>query len=524
MQFEINYLYTFRYVPAKHRNHQEAKAKARMSVDVAELTDGDAPVVMTVANTVGQKPLSTGHDRFLAKEDGAPRRVRMRDGYFYVEGLSAAEFMRRATDLGSLNSTYLAASAGDKAKPGKESHTYKDPFNSVREARWRARDGWRDDLTQDDEGAAIAKMISAQAKKMIIVDGVTYEYCREPILGISIKNDDAVCLIMEAPNSIPDRGKPGGYGYLAGAAYTSSLIHAEHTMRQFDLAGAGVAYEVLDPNASSYDGVASDVILHLRWSEGKMKETIKAASTGTLQAYYRLAEALRHVDDSSPSVSQEILAAAEALLDIAHDPDIDEPMKELGNAWYMTRPSGSYRQYYSPDEGGPFSLGLDHVSSYKDKNEYAEAALCYAKRALARWEGRHPESTFDNGQTQRMTSAVEGDVTVAEIGSSGQAHHACRELGCGYAGIDHAIAAGSRLFHLSGKKSKNEEVRSKVAREGVIGLVVGPAVGNSDGEWKVITTDHPSASFALQAVASHIESMDERDIELSQDQQLISIF
>jgi hypothetical protein len=198
-------------------------------------------------------------------------------------------------------------------------------------------------------------------------------------------------------------------------------------------------------------------------------------------------------------------------------------MRELAHARYMTDTSGR-RPSVGPDDGGPFHLHLSHVSGYLDKYGNTAKAKTYSDRVLDRWEGRHAGSTFDNGQTDRMTSKAEGGVTVAEIGSDAQARLAARELGLDYACVDSAIAGGSRLFRLSAEKLGSTDERSQAARSGVVGLVIGPAAGDPNGHWAVKTTDHPKADVALDAVSQHVEAMDARDMELSQDQQLISIF
>ena len=523
MKFTIPYLYKFWYVPKGCINDRDAFAKATMEIEIAELGDADAPVVMKVANPPASAMSSLGYARFLARPDGAPRRVRMKDGYFYVEGFSAEELVERASSLSTLNSTFLSRIGKYQDTPGEIEKTHRT-ITSVREIRWRSDvGGLREDKTRDDEGAAVGAKIASQAAKMLLIDGVTYERCREPILSILMEPDkDPVYGIVEAYKSLEDRLV--GYNYSDTSSYTSSLVHAEHTMLQAGVEPSAIGIEVIDQAASSYDGVASDVVYHLTRASNKLKELVKAAPSGTLQAFYAVREALQNVDRGSPSISAEIVAAAQGVLDIAVDPDIDEPMQQLANARYMNDKSGRPLPGGNPNEGSPFFLGLDHVSDYRDRLRGAESAKFFADRVLARWEGRHPHSTFDNGQTQRMTSRVTDGITVAEIGSDAQARLAARELGVEYSVVDHAIEAGSRIFRVSATARFVETSLSVAARSGVVGLVIGPAAGVPDGQWKVISGDHPQACKALQAVAEHVEAMDERDMELSQDQQLISIF
>ncbi|MDW9481134.1 hypothetical protein GOB57_21040 [Sinorhizobium meliloti] len=522
MKFTVPYLYKFWYVPSKCQNDREAFGRATMEVEIAELGDSDAPVVMTVANpSSGQ--MSQKYSRFLARPDGTPRRVRMRDGLFYVEGFPVEEFVERASNLATLNTTFLSWIGKHEPSSGEIKNVH-HTITSVRDLRWsRNVGGLREDKTRDDGGAKVGAKIAKQAAKMLLIDGVTYERCREPILSIVIaKGKEPDYGVVEAYKSLDDRLGSGKYAN--PASYTSSLVHADRLMQQTGVDPSVISYEVVDRAASSYDGVASDMICHLTWASEKLKGVVRAAPLGTLQAYYRVREALEHVDHGSPSVSAEIVAAAQGILDIAVDPDIDEPMRELANARWMTDTSGRSLPGGNPNEGGPFFLGLGHVSDYRDIHGYADSARFHAELVLDRWEGRHPQSTFDNGQTQRMTSRVGNGITVAEIGSDAQARLAARELGVEYALVDSAIDAGSRIFRLSAETHFADTSISDAARSGVVGMVIGPQAGMPDGHWKVVPSDHPKAGLALQAVGEHVEAMDERDMELSQDQQLISIF
>ncbi len=523
MKFNIPYLYQFWYVPKGYINDRDAFAKATMEIEIAELGDADAPVVMKVANPPARALSSLNYARFLAKPDGQPRRVRMKDGYFYVEGYSAEELVARASNLSTLNSTFLSWIGKYEKLPGEIEKNHRT-VTSVSEIRWR-RDvgGLREDKTRDDGGAAVGAKIAAQAKEMILIDGVTYERCREPILSIVMEpGKDPVYGIVEAYKTLEDR--LAGYNYSDTSCYTSSLLHAEHTMLQAGVEPSVIGIEVIDPAASSYDGVASDVVYHLTRASTKLKEMVKAAPSGALQAFYAVREALQNVDRGSPSISAEIVAAAQGVLDIAVDPDIDEPMQQLANARYMNDTSGRALAGGNPDEGTSFFLGLDHVSDYRDRLRGAESAKFFAGRVLDRWEGRHPQSTFDNGQTQRMTTRVADGMTVAEIGSDAQARLVARDLGVAYGVVDHAIEAGSRMFRVSGATRFVETGLSAASRAGLVGLVISPAAGMPDGQWEVWSGDHPQAENILQAVSEHVEAMDERDMELSQDQQLISIF
>jgi hypothetical protein len=524
MKLTVPHIYKFFYVPRGCINDRDSYGRASVEIEIAELDDSDAPVVFKVANPDNSGSMAQGYNRFCARPDGEPRRVRMRDGIFYVEGLSVEEFVTQTSSIADLNGTFLSWIGGD-VKPG-EDKSRRVTITSINEVRWNRNFGpLREEKTRDDGGAKIGAKIAAQAAKMMIIDGVTYERCREPILSIVMSNgDDTSYGIVEAFKSQGDRSDVGRYSYMSNASFTSSLIHADHTMRQAGVDPAVVHIEIIDPRASSYDGVASDIIYHMERASGELKDATSAASNGTLHAYYRVAEALEHVDHGSPSISAEIIAAAQGILDVGSDPDIDEPMRELARAAYVTDRSSNRHLFADADAGGPFHFGYSHASDYKDILGNMRDARRHAEHIVSRWEGRHPDATFDNGQTHRMTSRVEGGIAVTEIGSASQARRAARDLGTPYSLVDVAIENGSRLFVLSGRKLHKDSSVSAAAQAGLIGLVISPAAGNPNAWWEVVTTDHPSADQALDAVSNHTENMHERDLQMTQDQQPISIF
>lgn len=521
MKLTIPYTYKFWYVPARCTNDRDAIAQTAMEVEIAEIDDAVAPVVMTVANYAGGLGNEQGAERFRPRLDSQPRQVRMRNGLFYVESVSAEELAQRASNLTTLDSTFLAqVDSLSQRKPGYVKNSGYSDITSLSGVRYKNRGGLREDKTRDDRGEKVGRQIARQAEKMFVVDGVTFELCREPVLKIKFDgNGVMVHGIVEAFESLDARMDYGKYS--EKSAFTSSLIHADQLLAQMGIEKA-VSFEVIDVNASSYDGVASDIAFHLIKTEMDLKKVVPAAPTGVLQAYYKVAEALRHVDRSSPSISAEVIAAAQAVMDISVDPEIDEPMRQLSNARFMNDKSGR-PAVLGPDHGSPFHLDLMHVANYRDRHRSMATATAYAARILDRWEGRHPESTFDNGQTDRMTTTVSNGVTVAEIGSDAQARLAAREIGLAPGQVEKAIASGSRLFRVSAEKVASKEV-SMATRAGVVGLVIGPPPGDPHGHWSVAVKDHPKADIALDAVSQHVEAMDERDMELSQDQQLISIF
>lgn len=512
MEFEISYLYPFTYVPFRCQNPRDGVGRAWTTVSIPELSDHDAPVVMTVANIQsdkGKPAYAKGYERFLPNSDGSPRRVRMRQGRFYVEGFSQEEFERRSKDNATLNETFLAVDAPGKRKPGLTDYEHRsDPVTTYSYIH-RSHGGMRDGMTRDDRGQKMGEHIARQASNMFVIDGVTYELCREPILAISFHEDrEPVVGVVEAFSSPAERmRRTSTYTVDSDIVWTSSLEYGPHLIRELDIAAPQVSFAVLDSSASYYDGVASDILYLADRTAQYLEKTLHATSAGTLYAYHRLVDAVRDIDPNTPSMSEEAIEAAEGIIRIVSDPEIDDPMRELFHSSYMTAPSHVYHAPLNLDNGTRFGLGLDYVAGFRDGAKQLDAARERAASISRRWNLRHPESTLDNGHTTRLASRPERDVTVSEIGSREQARHACRAIGASFHDTEEAILAGERAFIVSTKS----EIAAVVCVPG-------------DGSWHVISGEHPLAERALEIVGRHIDNMAELERENVQEQQLISIF
>ncbi len=512
MEFEISYLYPFTYVPFRCQNPRDGVGRAWTTVSIQEISDHDAPVVMTVANIPsdkGKPDYAKGYERFLPTHDGSPRRVRMRHGQFYVEGFPEEEFERRSKDGATLNETFLAVGVPGKRKPGLTDHEHRsDPVTTYSYIN-RSSGGMREGMTHDDRGRKMGEHIARQASHMFVVDGVTYELCREPVLAISFHEDkEPVVGVVEAFSSPAERlHNKSTYSIDGGIVWTSSLGHAPHLIKELGITAPQVSFAVLDGNASYYDGVASDILYLADRAARYLEKTLHATSVGTLHAYHRLADAVRDIDPNTPSLSEGVVEAAEGIIRIVSDPEIDDPMRELSHSSYMTAPSHVYHAPLNLDNGTRFGLGLDYVSHFRDGAKQLDVARERAESISRRWNLRHPESTLDNGHTTRLASRPEKNVTVSEIGSREQARHACRAMGVSFSDTEEAILAGERAFIVS--------TRSEIAA-----VVCVPC----DGHWHVISGTHPLAERALEIVGSHIDNMAELDHENVQEQQIISIF
>jgi hypothetical protein len=524
MDFFIEYLYGFTYIPSKCRDNRKGVGHATMKVEIAELEDADVPVVMTVGNLPGNAGhgIDVSFERFLRKADGSDRRVRIRDGYFYVEARPVEEVIEAARDIRRLNETFLANGVTGGRKPGLEPFEVRQKLEDIITNMWqlRRRGGLREDMTVDDRGAKVRQQITDQAARIFAVDGITYELCREPILVIKKKPDGGILHgIVESHASHAVRMDGRFQHHFTGCEWTSSLNHAAHVLRQADVSEPGVSFEVIDPRVSCYDGLASDIHLHVAQALNQLGRTITATSISALQVYYQMKEALSGIDTVSPSVSVEMVEAAEAVMSIAADPDVEEPMRQLANARYMTQASHTYRPAVNLDADTGFGLMLDHVSHYRDKGGHLENAREYASFALTRWIGRHPEAHIDNGASHR-TATADGGMTVTELSSAFQVRGACREMGCGYDEMEASLLSGSRLFRVGVSRPPHRDLPDQKT----VALVSQPEPGSKTGLWNVyVAPDHRDEDF-LAIVKNHLQKMDELDKINEQDQHLISIF
>lgn len=525
MEIDIDYYYRFTYVPFRCQNPRDGIGFARTSVEIAELSDEEAPVVMAVSNppmSSGESAVGKGYDRFLAK-DGRPRRVRMRDGYFYVESVSRQELFDQAGNTDSLNRTFLASGVGGDRKPGREPHERRDDMITSYTSIIRREGGMRAELTRDDRGAKAAEQLAIQASRVFCVDGVTYELCREPVFVMNLREgyENAIGIVESYPNL---KARLDECKYNGRFDVTVSMAQAAHALEAYGKDASRFEIQIMDPTASCYDGVAMDMSYALLRAQEDLRKTLHATSVGVVQAYHRITEALTGLDMASPSVSDEMIRAAEGVVAIGSDPDIEEPMEQLYKARYMNHHSRTYRPSVNLDEGTDFGIGLHHVSEYRDRYDLGGKALENAQHALNRWHLKHPDASFDNGQSTRMaTDSVFdglGKVVVNEIGSVAQARDLARDLGVPFEDVENAVSTGRRLYRISGWAVAEG---GSAAAKGAVALVAGPGA-NGDGEWDVHTSGHPAADVALDAVFRHIEATSVIDATLAADDQVISIF
>jgi hypothetical protein len=530
MRFEIDHAYKFKYCPPRKVNLIDAHGRARTEFEIRELDDADAPVVALVGNpdTGGKKVIDDTYARFVAKpadvEGGerTPRKVRFVDGQFYVEAVPVEELTRLLGNIETINQTFIAAySSSDTWKPGFAKPLYGEGLTDIWTLR-RKNGGLQENKTEDDGGRWVGEKIRQQAAKMFIVDGATYELCREPVFAVTGKNGEYG--VIECPEDPATRARGSHYGTFPGLTFTSCLDHASSVMKDAGVPPDAVDIRVVDPTATYYDGLAADFVYHMALVRSALSQEVlgsRVLSTrpSMVAAYHRLNEALEVSDFACPSVSQEMIDALETVLAAAGDSDIEEIVREIRK---IDRSQDPMR--VNLDHDTAFGLDMGHVGNFHDAWEKFSIAAERARHCLYRWTERPYGSTFDNGKTRRIASVNADGLRVEEVGSKAAAHAVGREVGVDIAEAERLVESGCRLFRVSTHEPWNQSAYVSHRK----GTTVAMVAIDQEGQKAVFDCGRlllrETADKALPAVLEHLEAMRELDEKFEQDHMAISIF
>jgi hypothetical protein len=533
MKLFIQHHYTITFVPPKHQLDQKATGAASVEIEIAEVAADRAPVVMEVATPSSVERAAKGRtgrlgiehsntDRFTANGDGSPRRIRFHGGEFYVESLPADEFARLAGNPATVNTTYLARSKDyvskeivvDKKLPGNY-RSYEEGVMTVSKL-WTKHRGLREDKTRDDHGWSVGRQIMARAARMIIVDGVTYEHCREPIFAFTAEGDHG---IVERPHSVRKVSPLGSYEYGVFKAYkyTSSLKHADELIDRLGIDREGMMFRVIDPRATKYDGVSYDIAYALAHAGRKLEGRAGSLEPSLMVEWHKLRAALEGLDMDFPAVSPAMLDAASTLSNHFGDRETAAAMSEIHSLAYFNR-SHSPR-HHGLDGETPFHLGLDTVSAYFDGQERYDEAKELASYATERWEMRPAGAFHEFERNNRLSSVGENRLVVSELTSEASTHMLGLQLGYSLDAIDARMGAGERMFRVRTESVPRYGEETVSTTKGVVIVKDGRAIV----EWCSDGID--SAAHDIRAaVETHLEKMNDLDSDIQYDQQTISFF
>jgi len=413
MQIDIAFDYHIRFIPYRHQNTQVLPAAGRVAVDIEEVSNKDAPVVLRAADPKNR--------RFEPKQDGSPREVRYYRGMHMVESITVEEFVAAVRD--DLEKTFFG-----KAKPlSKNRGNWGFKHYTAEEILRKQVKPMREFV--DDKGKSVAEKLRELASKMIIVGGKVYEYTPEPVLEI---NSNGVRIKTRPPRRYVDdpHGRFDFHDYYLSSYYSSGTdVHANlrHASAILPNDANPVPYiEVVDASAFTFDATTYDCTN----IADRLFNTLQAKAASLpwplLDAFISLRDAR---DDAHHRITDRLIEAVSA---IAGLPD-DEGTEHRSSAAAFAR--------------GPKEL-LEMVRARAD-NRGAESVFqisrTIANQFLDRWAMRPPEAHWNN-RVEQVPATVIGDRAVFPVLSEGHACDLAAAAGVPFSSVLTAVERGSTLL------------------------------------------------------------------------------
>lgn len=307
MKISISYHYPIRYVPYRHQNTQSELAAASTVVDIREIPETEAPVVLRIGHA-DQNDYKAR--KFAFKDNGDLREIRQFEGALYVEDGAASELQAavdKSIDASPLGHRYnsihqRANDAYGRIKPPTTKEkiiaAHRNPLRSI----------------EDDGGAALAKRLQARADRILIINGTLYKKCREPVLAFDL--DDQTAKILEAPG--PRYEGLDTIDYI-GTDMTSNLVEATDVLANMENAPTQMTakWEVIDPRFASFDGTTFDISRHY----GTLRGTLDGKASGLQRNMLDLMFALR---DADPGEKYQLTPAMLDLVNEARSLEVNE--------------------------------------------------------------------------------------------------------------------------------------------------------------------------------------------------------
>lgn len=269
MKIAIEYNYPIVYIPYRHLNRQSRLAAASTVVEIKEIDPSEAPVVLRI----GINATKDKGRKFAFKEDGSLREIRQFNGQLYIED-SPSDLLQASveTDINKspLGFSYLEVDQNRNQQLWTKDQIIRSQTNPLRSI-------------DDDGGEKIAKLLQTRADKLLIVNGMIFKICREPVLAINV--DEAKAKINEAPH---DR-----YGNgldtidFIGYKLTTNLVEAEVLLpslsESIDIDGE---WEIVDPLFASFDGTSFDIGRQYKEIEYILSSNVDKLQRNALDLYF----------------------------------------------------------------------------------------------------------------------------------------------------------------------------------------------------------------------------------------------
>lgn len=397
MKFQVDFHYPITFVPFRLRTTEYRYGLGSVELEVAELSDEDAPVAMRIAGGESGKAF-----RYSRKEDGSLRDIRFRDARFYVETMNAAELVSAMADPASFGkSTFfkMATPIQETFLPGasKVDHYYRKGTELTTIERIRSMQGYGRPLQEDKTVVGLEKMeadLKFLASEMFIIEGRVFELCPEPVVSIvSTLGKPVSCKVVSRPSSAIgsmelDYNLTSGITERAGAydseVKVASLRDAAKLLEAYPDAQMP-DFELLMPDVAIFDGATNDVMNSTAKLLDNLSRKVAQMDREHLDAFFELRDANAAAARGMMQVTPRLVAALRDFATL----DKQEPSEEDA-AFARAYPAIGKKSF----EGRHHLYKENGLLSRRQTVSMADS-MASAAAVVTRWEARNPDSYRD---------------------------------------------------------------------------------------------------------------------------------
>jgi len=433
MKLRIAFHYAIKYVPFRCFNDRTAIGAGETEVEIREVSSRDAQVAFRVGNHNGFDSYGANDHIFDRKPDGGMRDVRAHEGRLYVEAENVEGLQGRID--ADVNGTIFAPCKARVDLVNDPRHGRK--VTTLEAIRREQREPLKS--ADDDKGAAMADSLRKRASQLLIVDGVIYQRCVEPVLKMDIQYGRRAYV---APRPKPDHigwdhrevwgdDRDALFEKLADARLLLDSPLGNGSGEPVDMR---TTFEVVDPRYSVFDGTAHDVNNLAIRTLGIMTSSAEGLPREALDTMYVLRDALA---DASGRATPRLINALREVSLLTRD--VSDPQRlKLAAAAENRR-----RSIYTHDYRG--GIAAQRAKAYED--DVCGEAAGTAMEAIHRWEAR-PGSGWED-RAGPASSHRKGTGRCRELLSPGQIVDACHAAGVDPSPVLAAASSGKRIYQVS---------------------------------------------------------------------------
>jgi hypothetical protein len=517
MKHTINFQYPISYVRYQHSNANKAFAKASVEVEFAELKSEDCHLVFEVGN-----PLKNNEtDPFAQKSNGELRKVLAVSGKLYVEFGEADGLAKNLDDPYQHAKTPFADLNLIQFKPQDYHDRSKKreimPTTTIDDIRMQYRK-WsngkqvsiREELTKDDQGQEMAEKITKRAAEVIIVDGVLFRECREPILGFKRYRDSLLILNAPEPGS-PNEPYPvenheyGNRGSsLKDAAPFIQLLKNDKVLKNDDKLPE---FKVHDASFCRYDGSTIDTMRFAKIVFDELVDHSRALSKDMLEIRFALGSVLNGEKARLKSVSPKLVKLLTKIADSRDEP-VTPREGFLARYNLLTETGGGDGSGKSQSQVE--KLGF-HVASARLKSGkgLADIRSC-ARVALKRWEIGAGYDRLAIKTTDSMIS-MNGDTLIREVNSAWQLRMLCERADWNFDEALSMVDSEYQLFELDRTTAEDGVTSAETKKRSAV-------VGLNKGKLRIISdvdqlyTEKEAFQFVEKHIADDLEAREKAEL------------